>query len=223
MDGAQCSSRRELRDTRREAALGAQVARGVTLSSSRWEWVAGAGFLLVKPAIRKGLCFAKTQRLQTISLPARVPKFTHSWTHWMSNRIGEMISKRMQNSANKAQIWRAAIIVGVGLIVLGMGAGYVDEATDSEFHFISRNVGYFLLAVVLGVALSFVAIIGWAKQFVPKTQLRTAGVVFVAPLVAALVGYRIDGLSIHSTSGLLLLIILVALLLALVLVMMAGY
>jgi hypothetical protein len=138
----------------------------------------------------------------------------------MSLRIGAIISNYMQNPAKKSQIWKAAMIIGVSLTVLGFGAGYLDEATHSEFDFID---GYFVLAVLLGAPLSFVAIIGWAKQFGPKTQLQTTGIVFATLLVAALIGYRIDALNAHGVSGLLLLIVPGAVLVALVPLVMAGY
>lgn len=132
-----------------------------------------------------------------------------------------MISSQMAAPIGR---WKIGIGVGTALVIGGISAGYIDVATHFRFDFISRYFGFFILALLIGLVLSFVAVIGWAKQFGSGTRLRTAGVVFVAPWMVALVGYPIDGFNIHGPSALLLVLVFpAALLLSLVLLIMAGY
>ncbi len=122
---------------------------------------------------------------------------------------------------SKRTIWKVGTLLGGALLAVGVGAGYVDVAT----HFsLDINYHYFGPAILIGVLMSFVAVIGWAKQCESRTRLRMAGIVFTAPLAAALVGYPIDGFNVHGPSALLLfLVVPSAALLVLILLIMAGF
>ena len=129
----------------------------------------------------------------------------------------------MNSTERRSPLWTVGIIIGIILIVTGVGAGYVDVATDFKFDFLSRHFGWFILALLLGIVLSFGAVIGWAKQFAAGTRRRTAGVVFVAPVVAALALNSVQGFNVHGPSVFLFYLVMpAAWLLALVLLIMAG-
>jgi len=108
-------------------------------------------------------------------------------------------------------------IAGACLIIVGIGGGYVDVATRFRFDFISRYFYLFLLALIAGVALSFVGLIGWAKRANARGRSRMAATVFAFPLALAALGYPIDGADIHGPFGLVFVLTLPACILALVL------
>jgi hypothetical protein len=120
-------------------------------------------------------------------------------------------------------LWKICSILGVGLIATGITAGYVDIATNFGFDFISRHFGMFILAILVGVVLAFVGLIGWAKQQKSGARVRLAGLVFAAPWIAGMIGYPIAGDNIHGPAALLLLVMVPAAILAVVLLIMAGY
>jgi hypothetical protein len=65
--------------------------------------------------------------------------------------------------------------------------------------------------------------VGWARQFRKTTRSRAAGIVFISPWIAGLLGYPIDGFNVHGPSALFIfLIVPVASILALVLRIMAD-
>ena len=129
----------------------------------------------------------------------------------------------MGNTGRKSSFWAIGIVVGVVLAVIGVGAGYVDAATQFRFDFLSNDFGWFILALLVGVVLSFVAVIGWATQIPASTRRRAAGIVFVAPWVAALAANSVEGFNVHGPSVFLFFVVMpVSWLLALVLLIMAG-
>jgi len=108
--------------------------------------------------------------------------------------------------------------------VICAGAGYVDVATHFRFDFLSRHFGWFILALLVGVLLSFVAVVGWAKQSSAGTRRMAAGIVFVAPWVAALAANSVVGFNVHGPSVFLFYLVMpVSWLLACVLLIMAGW
>jgi hypothetical protein len=56
----------------------------------------------------------------------------------------------MGNTGRKSLFWAIGILVGVVLIVIGVGAGYVDVATHFRFDFLSNHFGWFILALLVG-------------------------------------------------------------------------
>jgi len=119
--------------------------------------------------------------------------------------------------------WKVASIFGASLIAVGVTAGYVDVATHFEFPFLSNDFEAFIVAMLVGVFLVFVGVIGWAKHLKPRARARFAGIVFAAPWIALLVGYPIAGNNIHGPGAILLVMIVPATILALVLLIMAGF
>jgi hypothetical protein len=120
-------------------------------------------------------------------------------------------------------IWKAGVLVGVCLIVIGVSAGYVDVATHFRFSFSSTNYGIFIGALFAGLVLSFVAMIGWARGLTRSGRLRTAGLVFVLPWLGVLLADQIDHLNIHGPSVFLCYFVLpVAMLLSVVLLFIKG-
>ncbi|MGA2113759.1 MAG: hypothetical protein ABSH56_03290 [Bryobacteraceae bacterium] len=87
----------------------------------------------------------------------------------------------MESTGRKSSFWTIGIFVGVVLIVIGVGAGYVGDAAHFRFDFLSSHFGWFIWALLVGIVLSFVAVIGWAKQFPAGTRRKAAGIVFAAP------------------------------------------
>lgn len=130
----------------------------------------------------------------------------------------------MGSTGRNFSFWTVGILVGVFLTVIGVGAGYVDVATHFRFDFLTTYFGWFIAALLVGIVLSFVAIIGWAKQFPDGTRRRkAAGIVFAAPWVVALAASSVEGFNVHGPSVFLFFLVMpVSWLLALVLVIMAG-
>jgi hypothetical protein len=129
----------------------------------------------------------------------------------------------MGSTGRKSSFWTVGILIGVFLVVIGVGAGYVDVATHFRFDFLTTHFGWFIFALLVGIVLLFVAVIGWAKQFPDGTRRRAAGIVFVAPWVMALAANWVEGSNVHGPSVFLFFLVMpVSWLLALVLVIMAG-
>lgn len=107
-------------------------------------------------------------------------------------------------------------------MAIGLAAGYVDEATNFRYSFLSNHFGVFLLALFLGILLSFISIVGWARLL--KSRARAAGFVFVAPWIIGLLSYPVEGFNVHGPSALLyFLVVPAASILALVLLIMPDY
>ena len=97
-------------------------------------------------------------------------------------------------------VWKAGVLVGVCLIVIGLSAGYIDVATHVRFSFLSANFGIFLVALFAGLLLSFIATIGWARRFTRSGRLRAAGLVFVLPWLGMLLANQIEHFNVHGPS-----------------------
>jgi|SRR5579864_989889 len=129
----------------------------------------------------------------------------------------------MAENSGHASIWKAGVIVGVCLIVIGVSAGYVDVATHFRFSFLSENFGIFIGALFAGLLLSFVAMIGWARRLTRSGRLRAAGLVFVLPWLGVLLADQIEHFNVHGPSVFLYYLVLpVASLLAIVLFFIGG-
>jgi len=120
-------------------------------------------------------------------------------------------------------VWKPVAFVGICLIAIGVGAGYVDVATSFRFPFLSDHFDIFLLALLIGIVSAFAGLVGWARHWKRGTRARAAGIVFRSPLLAVLLGYPAAGDNIHGPAGLLLLMMIPASILALVLLLMSGY
>lgn len=122
---------------------------------------------------------------------------------------------------NSMAVWKSLAVIGTCLIIIGIGAGYVDVATHLRFDFLSDHFDVFLCALLLGVVLAFVGIVGFAKR---KTRGRKGGLAaltFAFPWILGAIGYPIDGFNVHGPSALVLLLIIPASILALTLSIMA--
>ena len=73
--------------------------------------------------------------------------------------------------------------------------------------------------MLIGVLLTFVASIAWARLIERAARVRMAGLVFISPLIVVLLGYPI---TIHGPAVLVMMLIPPAALLSVVLLVMAG-
>ena len=113
--------------------------------------------------------------------------------------------------------------MGTGLVAVGLGAGYFDEATHFKFEFLSDHFDIFLVALLLGTLLSFVFTIIWARSLTKSARARAAGLVFIAPWIFGLLSYPVEGFNVHGPSALLWFLVMpAASILALVLRAMAD-
>lgn len=65
------------------------------------------------------------------------------------------------NRTNKgASFWTIGIVLGAVLTVVGVSAGYIDVSTHFRFDFVSEHFDVFLGMLIIGLAVSFVAVIG---------------------------------------------------------------
>ena len=115
--------------------------------------------------------------------------------------------------------WRLTAVVGVAFVMAGAAAGYVDVATHFRFEFISDDYGFFGLALVLGVLLSFAGLIGIARDLDQPARIKTEGLDFAFPWVVVLVGYPIDGLNVHGAAPVVLMLVVPATILSLTLLL----
>jgi hypothetical protein len=119
-------------------------------------------------------------------------------------------------------VCKAISALGIVLIAFGISAGYIDVATHFRFEFTSDDFEVFILALLVGIVLSFVGLIGWAAQPGVRGRGLTVGLVLIAPWIAVLVGSPVGGTNIHGPAALVMLLILPSTVLASVLTMMAG-
>jgi hypothetical protein len=124
--------------------------------------------------------------------------------------------------SNPALLWRAAAVVGVLLILIGIIPAYVEVATHFSSELFSTHYEILLLLILIGVVMSFFGLIGWAKQVQRSMRVRMAVIIFIAPWIAALVGYPIAGNNVHGPGALVMMLVIPASVLALVLLYMSA-
>ena len=82
---------------------------------------------------------------------------------------------------------KVVTIFGLVCVVVGIGWGFVDVATDFRFDFFTRYSSLFLISLVLGVCLSSAGIIAWSLRFSRRKQLGLAGLVIAVGCVGVAV------------------------------------
>ena len=90
-------------------------------------------------------------------------------------------------------------LVGLVCIVVGIGWGFVDDATHFRFAFLSDRSDLFISTLLVGILLSFVGTVAWARGFENSKQLRLAGVMFVLGLAS----FPVAATDVHGTTALL--------------------
>jgi len=122
----------------------------------------------------------------------------------------------------QSSIWKAGAIVGATLTLTAVAAGYVDVATHFRFNFLSDYFGTLLLAGLIGVVMSSVGLVGWARRMGRGSKARMAGLVFISPWIVFLLGYPIAGDNVHGPAMLVVVLMIPAIVLAVILLIMAG-
>ena len=74
--------------------------------------------------------------------------------------------------------WKAVSTAGIVLTTIGASAGYIDIATDFHFETISDHFDFIILSSLVGAAIAFVGLIGWARHLEQPSRVRMAGWVF---------------------------------------------
>lgn len=69
-------------------------------------------------------------------------------------------------------------------MVVGIGWGFVDVGTDFRYRFFTDYAEYFILTLLVGILLSAVGIILWARRFENGKRRRLAGGLFIGGLTA---------------------------------------
>lgn len=128
----------------------------------------------------------------------------------------------MTPSIAKRQWWRLATLSGTVLIALGVSAFYIDVAAAFRFSFIEHYYEAFGVCILVGTVVVFVGCVAWALFCDRKRRARMAGLVFITPLLALLVGSPIGGTSIHGPSAITMMLTIPSTLLAVVLLIMAA-
>ena|SRR5216683_1105228 len=116
--------------------------------------------------------------------------------------------------------WKVTALSGIGLIAIGIGAAYLCDTTRLDFEFISDHFDVFALGILVGVVLSVIGLIGWAKQLERQRRALMAVLVFLSPWLAMLLAYPIAGANMHGGAGLVGVLIIPASVLALILFFM---
>jgi len=117
--------------------------------------------------------------------------------------------------------WRVIALLGIALIVIGIGAAYLCDTTRFDFEFISDHFDLFSLGILVGIVLSFIGLIAWAKQLARQGRALMAVLVFLSPWLIMLLAYPIAGANMHGGAGLVGVLTIPASILAIVLFFMA--
>jgi hypothetical protein len=120
------------------------------------------------------------------------------------------------------ELWQALVITGSILTVVGLGAVGIDFATRGKFSFIAANYGVFGLAILAGVALLLVSLIGWAAVLGKVGRKRIAFFALAAPIVTLFIGFSLGGTNAHGPFPLFLLPIAPLIVAGLVVAIMAA-
>jgi len=118
--------------------------------------------------------------------------------------------------------WRLIALSAAFLIALGVSAFYIDVAVNFRYDFIEHHYDAFGMSILVGIVFVFVGCIGWATHCSKPRRSRMAGIVFVAPWAALVVGSPIGGMNIHGPSAISMMLIIPSTLLAVVLLIMAA-
>jgi|HubBroStandDraft_1064217.scaffolds.fasta_scaffold128764_1 hypothetical protein len=97
------------------------------------------------------------------------------------------------------EVWKSLAIIGVGLVVIGLGAFGLDFATMGHF-FASISDWYepFLFAIPVGMALLLVSLIGWAAVLGKTGRTRIAFFALTVPFGVILIGFALGGTNVHG-------------------------
>lgn len=109
------------------------------------------------------------------------------------------------------------------MIALGTAAFYIDVAQHFRFDFIEHHYDAFSYCILIGVVFSFIGCVGWARLCSKHHRAMMAGLVFIAPFAALLVGSPIGGTNIHGPSAITMMLIIPATILAVTLLIMAAF
>jgi hypothetical protein len=112
-------------------------------------------------------------------------------------------------------------IAGVCLLVLSFSACYVSLGIHFALEFLDQQFGNFVIGILVGWVFTFIGFLRWATTVSRAKQLQWSQAAFVAPFIAGLVGFMIDGGNVHGSAPITFLTF-PALLLALVLVIMSD-
>ena len=118
---------------------------------------------------------------------------------------------------------RLLACAGTFLIASGGAAFYIDAAARFRFDFIEYRYDEFGISILIGVIFAFIGCIGWAKFCSKQRRAMMAGIVFIAPFAALLVGSPIGGTNIHGPAAITMMLIIPATILAVVLLIMAAF
>ena len=120
------------------------------------------------------------------------------------------------------EVWKTLAIIGVNFAVIGLGAMGFDFATRGQFAFISDHYEAFLLAILVGMAILLVSLIGWAAVFGKTGRTRIAFIALTVPFGVILIGYALGGTNVHGPFFLFLLPMAPLILVGLVMAVMAA-
>ena len=123
-------------------------------------------------------------------------------------------------SARSLKYWKATALFGIFLVTIGIAYFFFDEATTDWYG--SSLLDIFGMGAVIGVPITFIGLIGWAKQVGKKARLQMAAAIFFAPWLLLFPGYLIDGMNMHGSAAPVMLLILLGTMLAVVLLIMAA-
>jgi hypothetical protein len=86
----------------------------------------------------------------------------------------------------------------------------------------SAYFDYFGMGILVGILLTFVGLVGWAKQLGKQKRQQFAAFAFFTPWLGLILGYLDDGLNLHGSAVLVISLILLGTILAIILLIMAA-
>jgi hypothetical protein len=82
--------------------------------------------------------------------------------------------------------------------MVGIGAFLADYAAKGGIDFIDEHSGLFLLAILIGMLISLVSIVGWAKRLDRHDRGKMGAILCLAPVGVCIVGSLIGGTNVHG-------------------------
>jgi hypothetical protein len=126
------------------------------------------------------------------------------------------------NPRSTSRWWRLTAFLGLTLIAVGVFAFYLDVAVHFRYEFIEDHYDAFGTSILIGVVFAFIGCIGWARLCGKHRRSLIAGLVFIGPWAALLIGSPIGGMNIHGPAAIAMMLTIPSTVLAVILLIMAA-
>jgi hypothetical protein len=112
---------------------------------------------------------------------------------------------------------KLATVFGLVCVAIGIAWGFLASSANPRFSFAADDSGLFLIILLVGVLLSLVGAIAWARHLRSGLRLKVAGCLVVMGLLV----FAVVPNNVHGPGMLIVLVVLSAWALSIILVLMA--